>query len=87
VHPNIGKEEYLRLRAIIHNCLVQGFDTQFQRAGKENVAQLQDYLQGKANYIKQINPEKGARLLHELNVAMKVHEEMYDEQGSDAATG
>jgi hypothetical protein len=75
VHPNVAKDEYLRLRAIIHNCLVQGFDTQYQRAGKESVAELLTWLKGKANYVQQINPDRGARLLHELKIAEQVYEE------------
>lgn len=75
VHPNIAKDEYLKLRALIHNCLVQGFDTQYKKAGKENIEELITWVTGKANYVYQINPDRGARLLHELKVALKVREE------------
>jgi hypothetical protein len=80
VHPNVAKDEYLRLRAIIHNCLVHGFDSQYARTGKESVAELKFWLRGKVNYVKQINPERGARLLHELEIAEKVSE---DEKNTD----
>ena len=75
VHPNVAKSEYLKLRALIHNCLVHGFDTQYQKAGKDNSNELISWLTGKANYVHQINPDKGARLLHELDVALQVRKE------------
>jgi len=88
VHPNVTKDEYLSLRALIHNCLVQGFDTQYRRAGKESEGELITWLTGKVNYIQQINPDRGARLAHELKVALKVKEEDdTNEQNPDAKTG
>lgn len=75
VHPNVAKDEYLKLRALIHNCLVQGFNTQYRKAQKENEEELISWLKGKVNYVQQINPDRGARLHHELTIALKVREE------------
>ncbi len=75
VHPNIGKDEYLRLRALTHNCLTQGFETQYRTAGKESTEELITWLGGTINYVHQINPDKGARLQHEYNVALQVRKD------------
>lgn len=66
---NIPREEYRRLRAIVHNCTVKGFDTQFERAGCVNGPALYDHLQGKLIYWKQVNEEKIAPLLSKLKSA------------------
>jgi hypothetical protein len=68
--PNIQYEEYMRIRAIIHNCMVSGVETQHVRAGKESPEALLQYLRGKGSYIHQVHPEKGDRLKAELNVAI-----------------
>jgi len=73
--PNIPAMEYRNVRAITHNCLVHGFDSQAEKAGKENGGALQTWLRGKINYMNQINPYKGAKLLAEFNVAVKRHKE------------
>lgn len=78
--PNIARHEYLRLRAIIHNCRVFGFDTQFERAGKASVAALYSFLKGKIVYIKHIAPEAGEKLTAQLEDAMDA------EEARDAAT-
>jgi RNA-directed DNA polymerase len=67
--PNIPKEDYRKLRAIVHNCNTRGFDTQYEKAGKKNVAALMDYLQGKIGFVQFVNPEKGAKLMLEFQTA------------------
>lgn len=68
--PNISALEYRRLRAIIHNCLVMGFETQYKRAGKKNAKELIRYLQGKVNFIGQISEQKGSKLKVDLDCAI-----------------
>lgn len=60
---NIPKEEYRKLRAIVHNCQKWGFDSQYKKAGKKNAQALMDYLQGRIGFVQFINPEKGAKLM------------------------
>ncbi len=72
--PNFSKEEYLRLRAIVHNCAVHGFDTQYQRAGQFSAEAMVTWLRGKINWVKQINTVKGQKLLDEFNLAVAAHE-------------
>ena len=60
---NLPKEEYRKMRAIVHNCKKHGFDSQYKKAGKKSAAQLVDYLQGKLGYMEFICPEKGGKLM------------------------
>lgn len=66
---NIAKEEYRKLRAIVHNCQKHGFNTQFERAGKKNAVALIDYLQGKIGFVQFVNPEKGDKLMASFKAA------------------
>lgn len=68
--PNIQYEDYLRIRAIIHNCMVNGIETQHVRAGKESPEDLLQYLRGKVSFIRQVHPGKGDKLKAELDVAI-----------------
>ncbi len=56
--PNIRRQDFDRLKAILHNCIQHGPDSQ-------NLAQHPDFrahLQGKVAYVGQLNPAKGAKL-------------------------
>jgi hypothetical protein len=77
----ITRVEYLRLRAIVHNCLVYGLDTQYQKAGFENPEQLLLWLKGKVSYVRHVDPRKGANLYAELLGA----EQLYRYHTSDEA--
>lgn len=68
--PNVPREEYLKIRAIIHNCLTNGVQTQYERAGKSSPEELFRYLRGKTSFIMQVHREKGERLKEELDVAI-----------------
>lgn len=61
-HPNIAKDRYMKLRALCHNCLVQGFDKQLEITKKESVEELRYWLGGTINYVGQIHPARGAKL-------------------------
>lgn len=71
--PNYPKEKYYALRAIVYNCKVHGFETQYQRAGKDDVDSFVAWLRGKINWVNQINPDKGAKLLLEFDAAQALH--------------
>ena len=60
---NIPREDYRKLRAIVHNCNTYGFDTQYEKAGKKNAGELMSYLQGRIGYVQFINPQKGDQLM------------------------
>ena len=76
----ITREEYLRLRAITHNCLVYGIETQHQRAGFETPMQLLHWLRGKVQYVKHVDPRKGTALHNELLGAIHNYRALHSSQ-------
>lgn len=71
--PNYPRKEYMRIRAITHNCLTHGFKAEYEKAGCVSVPKFVSWLRGKINWINQINPTKGAALLQEFNEALELH--------------
>ncbi|HSG69016.1 MAG TPA: reverse transcriptase family protein [Planctomycetaceae bacterium] len=57
-HPNIGRMEYDRLKAILYNCTRSGPHAQ-NRNGHDN---FQEHLRGRIAQMSQINPARGAKL-------------------------
>jgi RNA-directed DNA polymerase len=72
--PNYGRAEYLRLRAITHNCATQGFESQLSKSKQLTADAMIDWLRGNINWVTQINPDRGHKLLEEFNVALAIHE-------------
>lgn len=60
--PSLGRDDYRRLRAIIHNCQRYGANSQ-NRGG---IPYFKDQLRGRISYLQQINPILGARMLCEF---------------------
>lgn len=73
--PNYAKADYLRMRAITHNCATQGFETQYAKANQESAEAMILWLRGNINWINQINPDKGSKLLAEFDVALALHKQ------------
>jgi hypothetical protein len=71
--PNIDRRDYLRLRAIVFNCSMHGFESQGLRAGYENAGQFKSWLQGKINYVKHIHPNHGLKLQELFENAIRMH--------------
>jgi len=71
---NIPRIEYMRMRALVHNCLMHGFDVEAKRAGKVNATELVSYIKGKLNYFDQIDMEKSDRLREQLLLAAKAND-------------
>lgn len=65
---NVEKMRYLKFRAITHNCLVNGFNVEAERAEKPT-AGFKSWLRGNINYIGQVHPDRGAKLLAVYNAA------------------
>jgi hypothetical protein len=63
---NYSKQDYLWMRAMIHNCAVHGFDSQYKKANQFSTDAMITWLRGKINWINQINPDKGEKLLREF---------------------
>jgi hypothetical protein len=56
--PNVGREEYDRLKAIVTNCIRHGPASQ----NRDGHADLRAHLAGRIAYLAMINPAKGERL-------------------------
>jgi len=80
--PNIPKEKYMRMRAIIHNCVTQGIKSQVNRVHRKDADDLVLYLRGMVSYYSQVHPKKAAKLKEELDVAIANH---LKEEGAQAA--
>jgi RNA-directed DNA polymerase len=57
--PNIPRKDYDRLKAVLHNCLLQGAASQ----NREGMADFRAHLMGRISYAASINPQKGERLM------------------------
>lgn len=56
--PNVPRAEYDRLKAMLHNCIVQGVDEQ----NREGLPDFRAHLSGKVSYVASVNPSRGTRL-------------------------
>ena len=59
-HPNLPRDEFDRLKAILHQCVLQGPATQ----NREGRPHWRDYLRGRVAWAVQLNPAKARRLGH-----------------------
>jgi hypothetical protein len=57
-HPNVRREDYDRLKAVLFNCVRHGPADQ-NRDGVEHFA---EHLQGRVDWIRQVNPQRAKKL-------------------------
>jgi hypothetical protein len=57
-HPNVARDDYDRLKAILTNCVRQGPHSQ----NREGRADFRAYLMGRISYVVMINPARGLKL-------------------------
>lgn len=62
-HVNMSRREYDQLKATIHNCLRHGPASQ----NRQNHPDFEAHLRGRIEYLRQLNPERGERLLGKFN--------------------
>lgn len=60
-YPNIRRNDYGTLKAILHNATRSGLESQ----NREGHPQWRAHLQGRISHVRSINPARGAKL-HEL---------------------
>jgi retron-type reverse transcriptase len=56
---NIPKEQYRKLNAILHRCLIHGVEA----VAYVPVDEFEAHLRGKISYLSHANPERGAKLM------------------------
>lgn len=59
---SIPRDEYRKYRALLHNCLMQGWLVNALRFGWDPIETFHDHLRGKICYIKHIDLAKGTKL-------------------------
>ena len=59
---NVARDDYDELKAILHNCVRQGPDSQ----NRYKVPNFAAHLRGRIAHVEQLNPARGARLLTEF---------------------
>ncbi len=74
--------EYNRLRCLIHNCFMHGFESQYKRAGQTSAAGLRSHIRGKLSYLKQIDTSKAERLKEKFDLAEEVYNDPNEEEVS-----
>ena len=57
-HPNAARQDYDRLRALLHDAALHGPDA----ANRARVPDLRAHLLGRISWMEALNPERGARL-------------------------
>jgi len=77
---NIPRYEYMRTRSIIHNCLVDGFENQYKRAGMNSISGLKAHLRGKLAFFKQVDPVKAQRLKDQFDLACQTHADVKENE-------
>jgi RNA-directed DNA polymerase len=58
VRPNVGRDEYDRLKALLHNCARHGPANQ----NRFGMANFEDHLRGRIAWVASVNPQRGERL-------------------------
>lgn len=79
---NIQQAEYNRLRCLIHNCFMHGFESQYERAGQTSAAGLKSHIRGKLSYLKQVNAEKAEHLKEKFDLAEEAYNSPDEEEVS-----
>lgn len=77
--PNLPRLEYDRLRCLIHNCMVHGFESQYSRAGQSSANGLRSHIRGKLSFLKQIDETKSNKLRTKFEIAEEIHSKPEEE--------
>jgi RNA-directed DNA polymerase len=57
-HANVPRDEYDRLKAILHTCAIKGPESQ-NRAGRDD---FREHLSGRVAFVALVNPARAAKL-------------------------
>ena len=82
-HPNYDRYQYRKLRSVVNNCKKHGFNSQFGSGKFDTVWNFYSWLHGTVNWVNQINPNKGNKLIQELSVAREIHDREFTEEAKD----
>ncbi len=68
-HPNVPRRDFDRLKAILHNCLRNGFEAQ----NRNGHGDFRAHLRGRIAQVQHLNPHRGRRLLDLYTRAIERH--------------
>jgi RNA-directed DNA polymerase len=57
-HPNIARDSYDVLKAILHNCIRNGLEAENRRGRPD----FRAHLEGRVGWVESINPARGQKL-------------------------
>jgi len=77
--PNLPRLEYDRIRCLIHNCVMHGFESQYARAGQSSANGLRSHIRGKLSFLSQIDAKKSERLRAKFEIAEEIHSKPEEE--------
>ena len=77
-HPNIPADTYKKYRAVLFNCIRDGFEANAVRYGFDPPEAFASHLQGKVAYFTQVNPKKAQVLKDRLQEALAKHANEFD---------
>jgi len=69
----IPRDQYERMRALLHNCVTHGFEAQVARAKKDNVHHLHHWIRGNLAYFTMVAPARAERLKQVYQHAQSLH--------------
>lgn len=70
---NIPRKKYNKIRCLIHNCKLNGFQSQAERCGKPNGGAVIQYIRGMLQYFKQIREDRFDKLNDEFEEALTIN--------------
>lgn len=62
-HPNLSRNEFDRLKATLHNCVIRGPATQ----NHSGASDFRAHLLGRISWVESLNPGRGAKLRREFS--------------------
>ena len=71
--PNLPKQSYRKLRALVHRCVVKGYSTTAAELGFASAKALELHLQGALAYAESLTPGRVQKLRTQLESAQLVH--------------
>lgn len=77
----IPRDQYNRMRCLLHNCVTHGFEAQVGRSKKDNVFHLHNWIKGNLAYYTMVAPARATRLKQVYQHACHLHQPKDPEEG------
>jgi len=77
---NVPRWEFMRVRSLIHNCLMHGFKTQYSRADAKSTISLKSHIRGKLAFFKNVDAVKAQRLKDKFDIACEIYKDSKEDE-------